>query len=113
LRVEIGSGWYFTKQMAKENLLVYVLGSCETMANASVICTDKTSTLSQNEMTVIAGSIGIHTKFVWKLGENPASTGNKDTNCPNAKGLPLLLSFPSTKASIRTRRRLLTTFTQH
>jgi hypothetical protein len=69
--------------------------------------------LSMCEMTIIAGSIGIHTKFVWKLDENPASVGNKDTNCPNAKGLPLLLLFLSTKAPIRMRRLLLTTFTQH
>jgi P-type Ca2+ transporter type 2C len=97
--------------MAKENLLVHVLGSCETMANASVICTDKIGTLNQNEMTVVAGSIGIHTKFIWKLDENPASAGNEDTNRPNAKGLLLLLLFPSIKAPIRTWRRLLTTFT--
>jgi Ca2+-transporting ATPase len=58
---------FATKQMTKENLLVRVLGSCETMANALVICTDKTGTLTQNEMTVIAGSIGIHAKFVQKL----------------------------------------------
>jgi P-type Ca2+ transporter type 2C len=58
---------FATKQMTKENLLVRVLGSCETMANASVICTDKTGTLTQNEITVIAGSIGIHAKFVQKL----------------------------------------------
>jgi Ca2+-transporting ATPase len=47
---------FATKQMSKENLLVRVLGSCETMANATVICTDKTGTLTQNEMTVVAGT---------------------------------------------------------
>jgi Ca2+-transporting ATPase len=46
--------------MTKANLLVRVLGSCETIANASVICTDKTGTLTQNEMAVVAGSISIH-----------------------------------------------------
>lgn len=60
--------------MTKENLLVRVLGSCETMANASVVCTDKTGTLTQNEMTVVAGSIGIHCKFVHKLDDNKART---------------------------------------
>ncbi|KAF9234118.1 Ca-transporting ATPase [Melanogaster broomeanus] len=54
---------FATKRMTKENLLVRVLGSCETMANASVICTDKTGTLTQNTMAVVAGSIGIHAKF--------------------------------------------------
>ncbi|EGN98945.1 hypothetical protein SERLA73DRAFT_90032 [Serpula lacrymans var. lacrymans S7.3] len=65
---------FATKRMTKENLLVRVLGSCETMANASVICTDKTGTLTQNAMTVVAGSIGIHAKFVRKLGENQSRT---------------------------------------
>jgi Ca2+-transporting ATPase len=80
--------------MTKENLLVRVLGSCETMANASVICTDKTGTLTQNEMTIIAGSIGIHAKFVWQLDENPARAGNEDTNRPNAKDSAIDISNP-------------------
>lgn len=65
---------FATKRMTKEKLLVRVLGSCETMANASVVCTDKTGTLTQNEMTVVAGSIGIHCKFVQHLEENRART---------------------------------------
>ncbi|KAH9481469.1 Calcium-transporting ATPase 2 [Psilocybe cubensis] len=63
---------FATKRMTYENLLVRVLGSCETMANASVICTDKTGTLTQNSMTVVAGSIGIHAKFVRNLDQNAA-----------------------------------------
>ena len=47
---------FATKRMTKENLLVRVLSSCETMANATVICTDKTGTLTQNKMSVVAGS---------------------------------------------------------
>ncbi|KAI0067278.1 calcium-translocating P-type ATPase [Artomyces pyxidatus] len=61
---------FATKRMTREKLLVRVLGSCETMANASVICTDKTGTLTQNEMTVVAGSVGIHAKFVRQFDEN-------------------------------------------
>jgi Ca2+-transporting ATPase len=51
------------------------------MANALVICTEKTGTLTQNDMAVVAGSIGIHAKFVWKLDENPARAlvGKEDT----------------------------------
>jgi Ca2+-transporting ATPase len=83
--------------MTKENLLVRVLGSCETMANASVICTDKTGTLTQNEMTVVAGSIGIHAKFVRKLDSNPARAGKEDTNRPNAKDFAVdILNLNST-----------------
>ncbi|KAL5485658.1 PMC1_3 [Sanghuangporus weigelae] len=63
---------FATKRMTQEDLLVRVLGSCETMANASVVCTDKTGTLTQNSMTVVAGSVGIHAKFVQRLSENAA-----------------------------------------
>jgi len=42
------------------------------MANASVICTDKTGTLTQNSMSIVAGSVGIHAKFVRSLDENAA-----------------------------------------
>jgi Ca2+-transporting ATPase len=41
--------------MNKEDLFMRVLGSYETMANATVICTGKAGTLTQNEMTVVAG----------------------------------------------------------
>jgi len=54
------------KRMTRENIFVRSLESCETMANASVICADKTGTLTQNEMTVVAASVGIHAKFVRK-----------------------------------------------
>jgi Ca2+-transporting ATPase len=77
--------------MTKANLLVRVLGSCETMANVSVICTDK-GTLTQNEMTVVAGSIGIHAKFVRKLDENSARASSEDTSGPNARDFAIDLS---------------------
>ncbi|KAF8440336.1 Ca-transporting ATPase [Boletus edulis BED1] len=69
---------FATRRMTEENLLVRVLGSCETMANASVICTDKTGTLTQNAMTVVAGSIGIHAKFVRQLQHNQSRTNVVD-----------------------------------
>lgn len=61
---------FATKRMTKQNLLVRVLGSCETMGHATVICTDKTGTLTQNVMSVVAGSLGVHGKFVRLLKEN-------------------------------------------
>lgn len=71
---------FATKRMTKENLLVRVLGSCETMANASVLCTDKTGTLTTNVMTVVAGSFGVHCKFVKELDENPKRTNADEEN---------------------------------
>ena len=40
------------------------------MANSTVVCTDKTGTLTQNVMTVVAGSVGVHAKFVQRIDEN-------------------------------------------
>lgn len=62
---------FATKQMTKENNLVRVLRSCETMGNATTICSDKTGTLTQNVMTVVAGSIGTTSRFVTKTDETP------------------------------------------
>ncbi len=64
---------FATKRMTKMNLLVRLLGACETMANASVVCTDKTGTLTQNEMSVVAGSIGVNFKFADRLEAKPST----------------------------------------
>ena len=61
---------FATKRMTRANFLVRVLGSCETMANSTVVCTDKTGTLTQNVITVVAGSVGVHGKFVQQTDEN-------------------------------------------
>lgn len=49
---------YATTRMLKDNNLVRVLKSCETMGNVTTVCSDKTGTLTQNRMTVVAGTLG-------------------------------------------------------
>ena len=56
--------------MTYEKLLVRVLSSCEAMANATAVCTNKTGTLTQNVMSAVTDSVGIHSKFVKNLQEN-------------------------------------------
>ncbi|KAI0394131.1 calcium-translocating P-type ATPase [Xylariaceae sp. FL0594] len=49
---------FATQRLLKEKNLVRVLRSCETMGNATAICSDKTGTLTTNQMTVVAGTFG-------------------------------------------------------
>lgn len=42
----------------KDNNLVRHLDACETMGNATAICSDKTGTLTMNRMTVVQSYVG-------------------------------------------------------
>lgn len=48
---------FATNRMLKDNNLVRVLASCETMGRVTSICSDKTGTLTENRMTVVNCSI--------------------------------------------------------
>lgn len=57
-----------SQRMAKRNALIKNLDSVETLGSATVICTDKTGTLTKNEMTV---------KFLWLAGSEEISVSGE------------------------------------
>ena len=66
---------FATKQMLRENNLVRRLRACETMGNATAICSDKTGTLTQNRMTVVAGFMGSNINFANSMTKGDEQSG--------------------------------------
>ncbi|EDW99308.2 plasma membrane calcium-transporting ATPase 2 isoform X6 [Drosophila yakuba] len=68
---------YSVKKMMKDNNLVRHLDACETMGNATAICSDKTGTLTTNRMTVVQSYICEKLcKVLPTLSDIPQHVGN-------------------------------------
>ena len=49
---------YSTKKMYEDQNFIRILAACETMGNATNLCSDKTGTLTENRMTVVEAWMG-------------------------------------------------------
>ncbi|KAK4103327.1 calcium-translocating P-type ATPase [Parathielavia hyrcaniae] len=88
---------FATTRMLKDNNLVRHLKACEVMGNASTICSDKTGTLTQNKMQVVAGTVGTSHRFGTTTTPDQKESSEKDVGIqelvstlhPDAKDLVL------------------------
>ncbi len=75
---------FATTRMLKDNNLVRLLRACETMGNATTVCSDKTGTLTQNKMSVVAGTLSTASRFGDKeLPVNEKAANNEKLDGPS------------------------------
>ncbi|KAF2298469.1 hypothetical protein GH714_023689 [Hevea brasiliensis] len=97
------------KQMMADNALVRKLSACETMGSATTICTDKTGTLTMNQMQVSEFWLGkeltehsvsmeIEPEFSLLLEEGIALNTAATVNKPHSTSTPAISGSPTEKA---------------
>ena len=78
------------QRMAKRNAIIRKLPSVETLGSVTVICSDKTGTLTRNEMTVQKVRTADHMWDVKGSGYDPAGSIERDGEAVDALADPVL-----------------------
>lgn len=101
---------YAMKKMIADKALVRRLSACETMGCATTICSDKTGTLTLNQMTVVKAWVGggmrdpvselqmLHKDYIEVLYEGIVQNSNGSVFLPIDGGDPEVTGSPTEKA---------------
>jgi Ca2+-transporting ATPase len=68
---------FVTTRILKDNNLVRHLKAYKVIGNATTICSDKTGTLTQNKIKVVAGTFGTSSRFGGTIDRDSPPTKGK------------------------------------
>ncbi|KAL6230523.1 hypothetical protein BDW75DRAFT_244725 [Aspergillus navahoensis] len=89
---------FATTRMIRDNNLVRLLRACETMGNATTVCSDKTGTLTENKMSVVAATLDTKSQFGGQPSSNNAASAQGSGTLSASEFISTL--SPSTKSHL-------------